>query len=227
MKKILKVLLIVVAVIVILIGAGALYINSSGIPTYEAKKPTYTAVATASEIERGKKLASMLCAGCHLNSETGKLTGKQMKDAPEFGVIYSQNITHDKEYGIGNWTDGEILYLLRTGILPDGRYTPPYMAKLPYMADEDINAVIAFLRSDDAMVEAAAVPDKPCEPSFLTKFLCRVAFKPLPFPEEEIPMPDTTKPVEWGKYLLHNLDCWTCHSPAFEQLNMAVPSQTP
>lgn len=227
MKKVLKVLLILVAVIVVLVAIGALYINVSGIPTYEVQKPDYKAEADSAQIVRGKKLASMLCAGCHMNFETGKLSGRHMADAPEFGELYSQNITHDKEYGIGNWTDGEILYLLRTGILPNGRYAPPYMAKLPYMADEDIEAVIAFLRSDDELVEATNVPDTPCEPSFLTKFLTHVAFKPLPFPEEPIPMPDTTDQVAWGRYLVLNLDCWTCHSPQFEKLNVAEPEKTP
>jgi mono/diheme cytochrome c family protein len=227
MKKVLKVLLIVVAVIIVLVGIGALYISVSGIPTYEVKKIDFTAQADSTQIARGKKLASLLCAHCHMNEETGTLAGQHMNDAPEFGILYSQNITHDDEFGIGTWTDGEILYLLRTGILRDGRYAPPYMAKLPYMADEDIEAVIAFIRSDDPLVVATHVPDKPCEPSFLTKFLTRVAFKPLPYPEAPIAMPDTTNPVEWGKYLALNLDCWTCHSPAFEKLNIAEPDKTP
>lgn len=227
MKGFLRVLLILVAIIVVVIGAGVLYINSSGLPTYEASVPDYTAQASSDKIARGKKLAGMLCAGCHMNEKTGKLTGKHMKDAPEFGKLYSQNITADDQYGIGGWSDGEILYLLRTGVLPNGRYAPPYMAKLPYMADEDIEAVISYLRSDDPMVEGTAVPDTACEPSLLTKVLCRVAFKPLPFPEEEIPMPDTTNKVEWGRYLTLNLDCWTCHSPQFEKLNVAEPEKTP
>ena len=73
-------------------------------------------------------------------------------------------------------TDSELIYLLRTGIKKDGKYAPPYMAKLPNMADEDIDAIISFLRSDDPMMKADATPDQPCEPSFLTKLLCRVAF---------------------------------------------------
>lgn len=65
------------------------------------------------------------------------------------GKIYSQNITQDSTYGIGNWTDAELLYLLRTGIKKDGQYIPPYMAKLTVTSDQDINAIISFLRSDD------------------------------------------------------------------------------
>lgn len=147
-----------------------------------------------------------------------------MMDAPpEFGEIYSQNITQDKTYGIGDWTDGELVYLLRTGIKRDGKYSPPYMAKLPHMADEDINAIISFLRSDHPMVNADPTPDIPPMPSLLTKLLCRVAFKPLPMPTEAIPLPNENDPVELGKYLAHNLDCFACHSADFKTNDLLNP----
>ena len=38
MKKVLKVLLYVVATIIVLMAIGAIFINVRGIPTYEAKK---------------------------------------------------------------------------------------------------------------------------------------------------------------------------------------------
>ena len=64
-------------------------------------------------------------------------------DAPkEFGEIYAPNITKDTQYGIGGWTDAEIMYLLRTGIKRDGSYVPPYMAKLPMLSDEDMASII-------------------------------------------------------------------------------------
>ncbi len=148
-----------------------------------------------------------------------------MLDAPaEFGIIHSKNITQDKQYGIGNWTDGEIIYLLRTGIKRDGQYSPPYMAKLPNMADEDINAIVAFLKSDDPMVAAANVKDEDCQPSFLTKLLCRIAFKPFPYPENKISMPDTNNNVDLGRYLAYNLECFSCHSADFKTNNYKDPT---
>lgn len=226
MKKALKIIGILVGLVVLVIVGGVIYINLDGIPTYEPQNPDYHVTITAEKVERGKKLASMLCVHCHQNKETGLLTGEEMKDAPAFGKIFSQNITQDKEYGIGDWTDGQILYLLRTGILKDGRYSPPWMAKLPHMSDDDIESVIAFLRSDDPLVQPQAVPDQKCEPSFLTKFLSHVAFKPLPFPEKAIPNVDTTDKVALGKYYVFNLDCYGCHSPSFEDMNVAEPEKT-
>lgn len=207
-------------------GGGALYISMSGIPTYEVSIPEYSVSPTPEKLERGKKLASMLCVHCHLNRETGALTGQEMKDGPEFGMLYSQNITQDKEHGIGNWTDGELLYLLRTGVLPDGRYTPPWMVKLPHMSDYDIESIICYLKSDDPMVAPKAVADKPCEPSFLTKFLSRVAFKPLPLPEKSVPPADTTDKIALGKYYVHNLECYGCHSSSFEKMNVMEPEKS-
>ena len=226
MKTFLKILLGLIVIAVLVIGGGALYISVTGIPTYEVENLDYKVEVTPEKVERGKKWALLLCSECHKDYDTGLLTGRLMQEAPEFGKIYSQNITRDKTYGIGEWTDGELLYLLRTGIKRDGQYAPPYMAKLAHMSDEDIESIIAFLRSDDPMVAPAAVPDKPCEPSFLTKFLCNVAFKPMKMPEDKIAMPDTNDMVEFGRYLVYNIECYVCHSADFKTLNSEDPTKS-
>lgn len=224
MKKALKYLGIFVGIIVLVAVCAALYIQVSGIPHYEVKKIEFQLKTTPESIERGKKLAILLCAKCHTNSETGQLTGNYMSDAPpEFGKIYSQNITQDKQYGIGDYTPSELVYLLRTGIKRDGNYAPPWMAKLPNMADEDINAIVSFLKSNDPMVAAINVPDIACEPSFLTKFLTRVAFLPLPLAAGKIEMPDTNNKIALGKYYAHNLECFSCHSADFKTNDFLHP----
>ena len=213
-----------VGLIVSLVGLFLLYIQLTGIPSYPVPKIEYVAEVTPKRLERGKKLASMLCAGCHMNTSTGKLTGKHMGDAPnDFGMIYAPNITQDNEHGIGGWTDAQIMYLLRTGIKPNGDYAPPWMAKLPLMSDEDLASIIVFIKSDDKMVAADPTPDKPCEPSFLSKFLSHVAFKPLPMPERPIAEPPTVRGVELGAYLAKNLDCYSCHSKDFATNDFLVP----
>lgn len=228
MKRFFKFLFRTLLVVIVLVGIAILVIYFRGIPSYEITAIELKVESTPERVLRGQKLAFMLCAGCHKDPETDKMTGKHMMDAPpEFGTIYSANITKDKTYGIGNYTDGELVYLLRTGIKRDGKYAPPYMAKLPNMADEDIYSIIAFLRSDDPSVIPAAVADKECEPSLLTKFLCTVEFKPLPMPKGKIELPDTTDRIALGRYLAHNLDCFTCHSADFKTLNILEPEKTP
>src|SRR5262245_44267725 len=201
MKRLLRVIGVVLVAVVLSAGAAAAYIHLSGIPKYSTQRVDLKVDVTPERVERGRRTASMLCAGCHANPTTGVLTGKRMEDAPaEFGVIYSKNITRHPVKGIGDWTDGEIAFLLRTGIRRDGQYTPPWMAKLPHMSDEDLQDVIAFLRSDDPMVQAADVDDRESEPTFLTKLLCRVAFKPFAYPTAKIPAPDPKDKVAFGRY---------------------------
>ncbi len=224
MKKNLKIIGIIVLLIAAIALIGFIYISATDIPKYQTLTIDYKVKSDSASVERGKKLVTMLCANCHKDPQTGKLTGTLMRDAPaEFGEIYSQNITQDKTYGIGNWSDSEIFYLLRTGVKKDGQYAPPYMAKLPNMADEDINAIIAFLRSDNPMIQADATPDTPTKPSFLTKLLCRVVWKPFPLPTEKINLPDSTQTIALGKYLAQNLECFSCHSADFKTNNFLKP----
>ena len=227
MKKLFKILGIIVLSFIAIIAVTLLFLNFSELPTYEVAEIEYHASNTPEAIERGQKLSMMLCGSCHMNYETGNLTGKRMMDAPpEFGVIYSQNITQDNTYGIGEWTDAELLYLLRTGIKRNGQYAPPYMAKVPNMADEDIDAIISFLRSDHPTIAADPTPDQPCEPSLLTKVLSRTVFKPFPMPEERIEMPDTEDKVALGRYLAINLDCFSCHSADFKTNDFLSPEKS-
>lgn len=229
MRKVLKIIGIILGVIVLLLLVAYIVISVRGIPSYEAKDPQVTVHGDSLMVANGRRMADMLCKDCHLNQATGKLTGKNMTDpaVEQFGVLYSQNITQDKDYGIGNWTDGQILWLLRTGILRNGRYAPPWMPKLAHMSDYDVQSIIAFLRSDDPWVQPAAVPDTQSKPSFLSKALATFVFKPLPYPTASIPGPDTTNKVEWGKYIVTGmLDCYPCHSADFKTMNVGEPEKS-
>jgi mono/diheme cytochrome c family protein len=182
---------------------------------------------TPERVARGKKLANLLCAECHMNPTTGKLTGKLMEDAPpEFGRIYSRNITQSKEHGIGAWQDGELVALLRTGIARDGRYTPPWMAKLPHASDEDIASIVAFLRSSDPLVQADETPSRPCEPTLLVYILTHTAFRPLPLPKAPIVAPDKADKTAYGRYLVTTLECYGCHSADFKTMNVLAPEKS-
>jgi mono/diheme cytochrome c family protein len=164
-----------------------------------------------------------------MDSATGALTGKRMPDLPpEFGEASSLNITAHPTKGIGEWTNGEIVYLLRTGIARDGRYTPPWMVKLPNASDEDLRDIIAFLRSDDELVRARDADDKPSRPSLLTKVLCRIAFKPFPYPAHEIAAPAADDAVATGRYLVNaRLLCYGCHSADFKSNDDVHPENSP
>lgn len=228
MKKVFKVLLIIILVIVILVGVLATYIALRSIPKYDVEKISVTVESTPARVERGTKLASLLCRNCHLNNTTQKFTGKELKEAPRFGTIYSANITQDPVAGIGKWTDADIIYLIRTGIKPDGQYIPPYMPKLIHISDEDMYSIIAFLRSSNSWVQADNTRQPASKPSFLTKFLVTIgAAKPFPYPKEIIPQPDTTDLVKWGKYIsCYQLECFACHSKDFSKNDYFTPEKS-
>ncbi len=203
------------------------YVAATGIPHYPTKKVDLHVEVTPARVARGKELALALCSDCHKNPVTRQLTGHLMADAPpEFGRLYSKNITRDPAKGIGSRSDGELAFLLRTGIRWDGQYIPPYMARLPNMADEDIASVIAFLRSDDDLVRPNGADAEPTQPSLLVKFLSHVAFFPAPYPSAPIVAPPVTDRVAYGRYMVAALECFACHSADFKTNNETAPEKS-
>jgi len=226
MKKALRYLLIVIGIIVVLVGAFAAFVSFRGIPKYTPENFSLKVASSPERVERGRQLSSMLCNDCHMNANTGKLTGRKMDEISQFGAVYSRNITSDREHGIGKLTDGQLYYLLRTGVRPDGRFLP-IMAKLQKMSDEDLQSVIAFLRSDNPWVQPDATPNNESKYSFLSKFLTTMKLiKPMPF-YKSVPEPDTTNQVKWGEYVsLYRVECYTCHSADFTTDDFINPEKS-
>jgi len=228
MKKVLLSLGYVLLLVIAAAAGFAAYVAVTGIPTYAPGHVNLKVEVVPAKVERGRKYASMLCISCHLDPSTGKLTGKRLADVPAvFGEAYSRNITRNPVFGIGSWTDGELAYLLRTGITRTGRYTPPWMPKYPHMSDDDLESIIAFLRSDDPVIAPVSLnPPGISKPSFLTKFLTHSAFKPLPYPESPIVTPAMSDEIPYGKYLSVNLGCFACHSANFRTVNELEPEKS-
>jgi hypothetical protein len=228
MRKALRYLLLIIGVLLLAACSLAAFVAIRGIPKYKAEHINLTIEPTPARIAKGEKLASMLCVHCHLDPNTGKLTGRHLTEVPQFGAVYSRNITKDPEHGIGKWTDGELVYLIRTGLKPDGTYLPPYMAKLTHIADEDLFSIIAFLRSDNPLVQPDKTVPPATNPSFLTKFLCNAGItKPFPYPKQPILAPDTTDKVKWGEYIaIGELECFSCHSRDFAKNDYFNPEKS-
>jgi mono/diheme cytochrome c family protein len=107
---------------------------------------------------RGKYLVNLGgCLDCHTPGYfLGKpdmaryLGGSEVGfEIPELGVFYAPNLTPDKETGLGAWTDAQIATALTTGARPDGRMLAPIMPWRAFadLTKEDVNAIIAFLRT--------------------------------------------------------------------------------
>ena len=102
---------------------------------------------TEEDVERGKALTvAGNCAGCHTADPARPFAGGKRIDSP-YGVIYSANLTPDRETGLGAWTDDDFLRALRFGVGRDGtRYYPAF----PYphftrLTRQDILAIRAHL----------------------------------------------------------------------------------
>lgn len=152
-----------------------------------------------------------------------------MDDMPkQLGEAFSLNITKHPERGIAKYSDGELVVLLRTGIARDGRYTPPWMVKLPHASDEDIDSLIAFLRSDDPLVQPSDVLNRPSHPSLLVTILTHTVWKPLALPKAPQVAPPRTDKVAYGRYLMTDaLECFGCHSADFKTMNLDEPARPP
>lgn len=227
MNKFLKLLLLTIGITAFALCAIAVYLQMKGIPKYPVEPINLVVDTTKERIANGKRLANTLCVNCHA-SNSGSLTGKHILDIPtQFGKIYSKNITHDSIVGIGKWSDGELLYFLRTGVRPDGQYVPPYMPKFPLMADEDLKDIIAWLRSDSFGLQPSKEEAPDTDPSLLLLALSNFVWKPMPLPQEEIKRPDTTNDVATGAYYANAVvGCYHCHSKDFKTVDYLIPENS-
>lgn len=214
MKKVFKITGLVLGSLVLVLGLFCVYVAFTGVPTYERPNDILqiSVEITPKRVARGEVIAQIQCMECHADKDN-HLTGKYLSEVPAlFGKLYSKNITQDKEKGIGNWTDGELLYFLRTGLRRDGTYAP-VMPQYPNMADEDLMSVVAWLRSDRFPVQATSQEPQASELSFVSKLLTHTLMKPLTYKQQLVALPDSTDPVALGKYTADAIgDCYACHS---------------
>ena len=169
----------------------------------------------------GQSIASTLCVHCHLG-EGGTLSGKEF-DVGALGKMYAGNITQDPT-GIGQYSDGELYRLLRTGIKRDHVQAMPAMVRLPLMSDEDVYAIIAYLRSGEGLAQPVSQSHPKPKLSLLGKMLWNFAFKPQEYPAGPIKTPTLDDPVAYGEYLVDaRHECFLCHSASFETNDIVNP----
>jgi mono/diheme cytochrome c family protein len=109
------------------------------------------------QIARGKYLVTLAsCTDCHTPGYFfGKpdaaryLGGSDVGFAIPPGVFYGPNLTPDKETGLGNWTDAQIIAAIKQGKRPDGRELVPVMPFPAFasLTDADARAIVAYLKS--------------------------------------------------------------------------------
>jgi Cytochrome C oxidase, cbb3-type, subunit III len=201
---------------------GVLTISCSLYHSMTISETNYT-MNTSASIEEGKRTTMLMCGSCHYNPDTKNFSGKKMEDAPTFfGKVYASNITQHKKYGIGSYSEAELAYLIRTGVSKSGKIMP-YMQR-PNIADKDLWAIITFLKSEDATVQASDRVAGKTSYTIIGK-LAISTVKPMPYKNMIVNKP-LEKGVALGKYLVDNLACFHCHSKSFTKLNMSEPEKS-
>ena len=192
---------------------------------FDTTKASYTAVASPAAFERGKVLAFSICAGCHYDRKINKFIGTAIHDVPGIaGKVFSANLTHSKTNGVtAKYSNAEIRHLLKTGVARDGRYLA-YMLR-PNMAEEDINAIIVYLRSDDPAVRAADTTVGLTHFTSIGKMYMNMHANPVNY-KQNIKLPAEIDQKALGYYLVDNLGCFHCHSKSLTKLNYLNPDQT-
>jgi mono/diheme cytochrome c family protein len=218
MKKLKKILKWTGIILLVLILGITVITASRQNLKFEAPYPEVRASKDTAIIARGRHLALSIahCVDCHSTANNDSLlalgqdppfTGGFVFDLP-LGKIYSKNITPDSATGIGRYTDAEIARALRYSVHPDGTVVYDFM---PFhnMSDEDLTAVISYLRSRPAVSNKVPDHDLNAIGKVVKAFLVKPAGPEGPVAKSV--QPDTT--AAYGKYLVMNVgNCNGCHT---------------
>lgn len=230
MKTFLRYAGILLAIILIAVIGLASFVSFTDTPTYASVEiPDIQVKMDSQSIALGQKLVESNCAGCH-KSKAGTFEGIYFDDpdAAAFGDIYSSNITQHPEHGIGAYSDGELYRLLRTGVKRNNDLMLPMMPLWVNCSDEDIHAIIAYLKSDHKAVQASETDHPDYEPTFLAKALMKFMFKPTPYQSSYPERPKPTDMVALGEYLVEgDYLCYFCHSGNIAEANLLAPKESP
>ncbi len=162
-------------------------------------------------VKRGAYLVNgpMACANCHTPRAADFSLLPDMDFAGGFKLVdpaftaYSANITPDKETGIGNWTDEQIITAIRRGIDPEGNIIFPPMPVPTYnnLSDDDAKAIVAYLRTLKPIHNE--VPESKWN----------IPQQAMP-PAKGLPAPPMTDKVAYGRYVVTaEAHCFECHTP--------------
>ncbi len=178
---------------------------------------------TPERLARGKYLVENVtgCLGCHsdrvpdqfnfpVKEETlgrgGFLFSKKLMGLP--GDLYSRNIT---PYNLNDWTNGELVRVLRSGVNKQGKVLFPLMPyqHLAKLCQEDLYSIVAYIRT----LKPIAYDPPPTHLEFPVNFIVKTIPRDAgPYP----PAPDKKNLLAYSAYMTNATACYDCHTPVDE-----------
>jgi hypothetical protein len=216
MKKLTKISLIIIAALLLVI-AGLVGFAEYRISSMAAA-PDINIERTPARLIRGEYLANnvMACLDCHSTRDwnlyagpvkPGTLGAGGEKFGEEIGLpgtFYARNLTPSY---LGDWTDGEIVRAITTGISKDGS---PLFPIMPYHSFgkldlEDIYAVVAYLRTLEPIENEvpASEPNLPMT----------IIMNMMPQEPQHVTRPARNVMPAYGEYVATAAGCADCHTP--------------
>ena len=199
-------LAVVASVTIALTSAGVLKLSAR-----TAVTPNLTVARTTSQFQRGQAIVDGFCGACH--SRTGTLTGG-MDVGKDFslplGSFVSSNLTPAGQ--LAHWSDGEIFRAIRNGVDAKGRW----LIVMSYtnagkLSDEDIKAIIAYIRSLPASGQVTPEPPDQLSPLGLVMLGAGLLPSGKPVLSGAIKAPPKSSSPQYGEYILSYQDCRECH----------------
>jgi mono/diheme cytochrome c family protein len=218
-----KTLLIAASIIILAVVGFFVYVQLTWDKTYDWPGPALRISTDSAVIARGKYLVDgpAHCGSCHISSFADLVDGDEgkivaLKGGLKFpmgplGAMYTRNLTPDQATGIGAYSDEQLFRMMRHGIRPDGLASMPVLMPFWKMADDDLVAVVSYLRSL-APVENK-IPNN--DWSFMGKAVrsLTTTFRPIKDPEAPAVAPAMAATVERGAYLANYVaNCVGCHT---------------
>ena len=224
MKKILLSAGAIVVLVVLSIGGFVGYKTSTADLSFpDTPYPKIKASTDPAVIEQGRYVVHNVahCSTCHTQTDgpidlgTWKLdraapiSGGYVMQAGPFGTYYAKNLTPDPETGIGRYTDEQLARMIRHGVGHDGAFLPLMRLAVGHMSDEDLTAVISYLRAQQ--------PVKSSQPNdefgILAKLLAD-SFSPRSDAAPQHVAAGAEPSVARGEYLANGPAlCGGCHTP--------------
>jgi len=212
-----------VLLLLIVLMVGVVYLNGQRQLSqyYDNPAPNVAVAATSEQVARGRYLVRSFadCVGCHATDPAADpplLDGNRLAELEALGTFYAPNLTPAR---LADWSDGEIVRAIREGVSKDGRGLMIMPADdFSHLSDQDVQAIVAFLRSQPAVEKETP----PLQPSFLGSMLLgsgQVGATRQP-PLGQVGAPPRAPTAEYGAYLASVAGCSGCHGPNLDGENI-------